>query len=182
MKPGATTRPFTFTTTLPCNGAADTAAIFAPRMPTFRTASKPDAGSITRPPASTTSYCCAKAETPASSIIEILIILPPDCGASAFMIELLLRRLLIRPGAIGDCILSLPALECLRAEYTEVWTPSAVVPLIRFAGRVHSIASTGLDLFGVPGIEPPIGLVDRLGSFDSIVSLYGTNREDFRGS
>src|SRR5258708_1645870 len=96
------------------------------------------------------------------------------------MIKLLLRRLLIRPGAIGDCILSLPALECLRAGYTEVWTPSAVVPLIRFVDRVHSIASTGLDLLGLPGIEPPPGLVERLRSFDSIVSWYGTNREEFR--
>jgi ADP-heptose:LPS heptosyltransferase len=96
------------------------------------------------------------------------------------MIELLLRRLLIRPGAIGDCVLSLPALERLRAEYTEVWTPSAVVPLIRFADRVHSIASTGLDLLGLPGIEPPPGLVERLRSFDSIVSWYGTTRENFR--
>src|SRR6267378_3704628 len=156
MKPGATTRPLTFSTSLPCNGAADTAAIFAPRMPTFRTASKPDAGSITRPPASTTSYCCANAETPASSIIEILIILPPDCRASVFMIKLLLRRLLIRPGAIGDCVLSLPALECLRA------------------------ASTGIDLLVLPGIEPPFLLVERLKSFDSIVSWYGANRKEFR--
>src|SRR5258708_27943934 len=96
------------------------------------------------------------------------------------MIKLLLRRLLIRPGAIGDCVLSLPALECLRAEYTEVWTPSAVVPLIRFADSVRSIASTGLDLLGLPGVEPPLGLVERLRSFDSIVSWYGANRDEFR--
>ena len=32
-----------------------------------------------------------------------------------------MRRLLIRPGAIGDLIVSLPALECLKAEYLEVW-------------------------------------------------------------
>ena len=96
------------------------------------------------------------------------------------MIELLLRRLLIRPGAIGDCLLSLPALEHLRAEYTEVWTPSAVVPLIRFADRVQSIASSGLDLLGLSGVEAPPGLVERLRSFDSIVSWYGANRDEFR--
>ncbi|MDP8980211.1 MAG: hypothetical protein M3O35_06435 [Acidobacteriota bacterium] len=96
------------------------------------------------------------------------------------MIELLLRRLLIRPGGIGDCILSLPALEYLRAGYTEVWTPSAVVPLIRFADRVRSLASTGLDLLGLPGVEPPPELMDRLQSFHSIVSWYGANREEFR--
>ena len=57
-----------------------------------------------------------------------------------------MRRLLIRPGAIGDCIVSLPALEYLRADYTEVWAASANLPLIRFADRARSIASTGLDL------------------------------------
>jgi ADP-heptose:LPS heptosyltransferase len=91
-----------------------------------------------------------------------------------------LRRLLIRPGAIGDCILSLPALEHLRADYTEVWVRQDVVPLIRFADRVRSIASTGLDLLGLEGIDPPAALIDRLHSFDSIISWYGSNREEFR--
>jgi heptosyltransferase-3 len=91
-----------------------------------------------------------------------------------------LRTLLIRPGAIGDCILSLPALECLRGAYTEVWVPSAVVPLIRFAGRVRSIASTGLDLLGLAGVEPPPPLIENLREFDSIFSWYGSNRPEFR--
>lgn len=90
------------------------------------------------------------------------------------------RLLLIRPGAIGDCILSLPALEFLRAKYTEVWTPAPVVPLIRFADRVRSIASTGLDLLGLPGVTAPDSLLARLREFDSIVSWYGSNRPDFR--
>jgi heptosyltransferase-3 len=90
------------------------------------------------------------------------------------------RRLLIRPGAIGDCILSLPALECLRAPFTEVWVPSPAVPLIRFADAVASIASTGLDLLGVDGVEPPRPLLARLRGFDSIVSWYGSNRLEFR--
>ena len=89
-----------------------------------------------------------------------------------------MRRLLIRPGAIGDCIVSLPALECLRADYTEVWVSSQNVPLIRFADRVDSIGSTGLDLVGV--IEAPPALLQRLRSFDSIVSWYGSNRPEFR--
>jgi len=87
---------------------------------------------------------------------------------------------LIRPGAIGDCILSLPALKCLRTDYTEVWVPSAIVPLIRFADCVRSIAATGLDLLGLPGIDPAPSLIERLRSFDSIVSWYGANREEFR--
>jgi heptosyltransferase-3 len=88
------------------------------------------------------------------------------------------RRLLIRPGAIGDFVVSLPALECLRTQYLEVWVPSAIVPLVRFADRVRSIASTGLDLLGIA--EPPARLIDELRDFDSIVSWYGTNRPEFR--
>ena len=93
-----------------------------------------------------------------------------------------MRRLLIRPGGIGDCILSLPALECLRADFTEVWAPSPVLPLIRFADSVRSIASTRIDLLGLPGIDPPRALLERLESFDSIVSWYGANREEFRAA
>ncbi|HYL35733.1 MAG TPA: glycosyltransferase family 9 protein [Bryobacteraceae bacterium] len=88
-----------------------------------------------------------------------------------------MRRLLIRPGGIGDCVLSLPALELLKTDYTEVWVRGDVVPLVRFADQVCSIASTGLDLLGLPEVDPPPGLVDRLRSFDSIVSWYGSNRE-----
>ena len=90
-----------------------------------------------------------------------------------------MRRLLIRPGGIGDCVLSLPALEFLKTDYTEVWVRGDVVPLVRFADRVCSIASTALDLLGLPEIDPPPGLLDRLRSFDSIVSWYGSNREPF---
>jgi ADP-heptose:LPS heptosyltransferase len=89
------------------------------------------------------------------------------------------RRLIIRPGGIGDCILSLPAIEFLRSEYTEVWVPSAIVPLIRFADA-RAIASTGIDLLGLPGVDPPADLIAKLRSFDSIVSWYGANRAEFR--
>lgn len=91
-----------------------------------------------------------------------------------------MRRLLIRPGAIGDCILSLPALEYLAADYTEVWVPGAVAPIIRFADRVRSLSSTGLDLLGVPDVEPPQHAIAALAQFDSIISWYGTNRSEFR--
>jgi len=57
-----------------------------------------------------------------------------------------LKRLLIRPGAIGDFIVSLPAMECLRCDYLEVWAAASNVPLARFAHHARSIASTGLDL------------------------------------
>lgn len=89
-----------------------------------------------------------------------------------------MRRLAIRPGAIGDFIVSLPALECLQADYYEVWTASANVPLVRFADRARSIASTGLDLLAVS--DPSPNLIGELRGFDSIVSWYGANRPEFR--
>jgi heptosyltransferase-3 len=87
-----------------------------------------------------------------------------------------MRRLLIRPGAIGDFIVSLPTLECLKPD--EIWTTSRNIPLVRFAERVRSIASTGLDLLGVT--DPPQRLLDDLRTFDSILSWYGANRPEFR--
>jgi hypothetical protein len=90
-----------------------------------------------------------------------------------------LRRLIIRPGGIGDCILSLPAIDHLRTDETEVWVPSAVAPLIQ-GMEARAIASTGIDLLGIPGVEPPAGLIARLRSFHSIISWYGANRPEFR--
>jgi heptosyltransferase-3 len=87
-------------------------------------------------------------------------------------------RLIIRPGAIGDFIVSLPALECLRTDYLEVWTATPNVPLARFADSARPISSSGLDWVGVT--DPPARLLETLRSFDSIVSWYGTNRPDFR--
>jgi ADP-heptose:LPS heptosyltransferase len=92
-----------------------------------------------------------------------------------------MRRLLIRPGAIGDCIVSLPALEALSSHYTEIWVAEQNVPLIRFASRVRAISSTGLDLLEIPD-RAPAQLVDLLSSFDSIVSWYGSNRQEFRSA
>lgn len=71
-------------------------------------------------------------------------------------------------------------MEFLKADYTEVWVPSAVVPLIRFADRVRSIAGTGLDLLGLPEVDPPRGLIETLHGFDSIVSWYGANRAELK--
>jgi heptosyltransferase-3 len=91
--------------------------------------------------------------------------------------RLLIRRLLIRPGAIGDFIVSLPALESLRAEYTEVWCAGQNVPLARFADSAQSIVASGLDRLG---LLPAEEVVERLRSFDSVISWYGTGRQEFR--
>ncbi|MBV9611321.1 MAG: glycosyltransferase family 9 protein [Acidobacteriaceae bacterium] len=90
------------------------------------------------------------------------------------------RRLLIRPGAVGDCILCMPVLEHLSSDYTEVWVPSTVVPLIRFASAVVPLSATGLDLVGVGDLPIPIALQEKLRSFDSIISWYGESRPEFR--
>ena len=87
-----------------------------------------------------------------------------------------MRRLLIRPGAIGDVILSLPALEAARGDDTEVREPRPILTLISFSESTRAIADTGLDLVGVrentrlPALE----------AFDSIYSWYGANRPEFR--
>jgi ADP-heptose:LPS heptosyltransferase len=86
------------------------------------------------------------------------------------------RRLLIRPGAIGDFILALPTLEAARADYTEVWAPRPVLPLVRFADATRAIIDTGIELVGVVD-ETRLA---ELESFDSIYSWYGTNRPEFR--
>ena len=92
-----------------------------------------------------------------------------------------MRRLVIRPGAIGDCILAMPAIRHVSCEYTELWIPSAVVPLCReLADVVRPLASTGIDLVGIGDLEMPAALSQKLRSFDSIVSWYGTNRPEFR--
>lgn len=88
-----------------------------------------------------------------------------------------MRRLLIRPGAVGDFIVSLPALESLRGDYTEVWCAEQNVPLARFADRAQSIISAGLDRVG---LLPADDVMERLRSFDSIISWYGTTRPEFR--
>jgi heptosyltransferase III len=80
---------------------------------------------------------------------------------------------------MGDFIVSIPAMECLRAAYLEVWTAPPNVPLAaRFAQHARSIASTGLDLLELTGPSAP--LLETLRGFDSIVSWYGSNRPEFR--
>lgn len=91
-----------------------------------------------------------------------------------------MRRLLVRPGAIGDCIAALPAIERLRADYTEVWISRPAVPLIDCADLVRALPDTGIDLMGVGDLPLDKALQSRLESFDEIVSWYGANRPEFR--
>ena len=74
-----------------------------------------------------------------------------------------MRTLLIRPGAIGDCIRHFPEMEAMRGDDTEVWIPRTLVPLVLFADRVRAIADTGLDLVGLPGMPLPAAQLARRG-------------------
>jgi heptosyltransferase III len=89
-----------------------------------------------------------------------------------------MRRLVIRPGGIGDVIVSLPALELLTGPSDQIWVPGRMTSLIRFGPRARSIATTGLDLLAIT--DPSPQLLTELRAFDSIVSWYGANRPDFR--
>ncbi len=73
-------------------------------------------------------------------------------------------------------------MEHLKADYTEVWISSPVVPLVRFADRVCALSQTGIDLVGIGDIPVLPHLAERLRSFDCIVSWYGANRSEFRSA
>lgn len=88
-----------------------------------------------------------------------------------------MRRLIVRPGGIGDFIVALPAMKFLQTRDSEVWCASCNVPLAGFSSRARSIQSAGLDRLGV---LPADDVLERLAQFDSIFSWYGANRPDFR--
>jgi hypothetical protein len=88
------------------------------------------------------------------------------------------RTLLIRPGAIGDCIRHFPEMEALCGGYTEVWVPRPVAPLVLFGDHVRALADTGIDLAGLPGMPLPAAWE----TFDRIHSWYGTGRAEFRAA
>lgn len=73
-------------------------------------------------------------------------------------------------------------MESLRTDYTEVWVAGQNVPLIRFADRVRSLGSTGIDLIGLEGVAPPAHAFELLRGFDSIISWYGYRRPEFRAA
>ncbi len=92
-----------------------------------------------------------------------------------------MKRLLIRPGALGDTVVWLPAAEqWLSGGGGEIWCAGANADVVRHLGTVRAIEGSGLELLELPGAEVPGALIDRLRSFDEIVSWYGTARAEFR--
>ncbi len=68
-------------------------------------------------------------------------------------------------------------MEALRTDYTEVWLPRPLLPLVQFADRARALADTGIDLVGIVDSAPAI---EAFTGFDEIVSWYGAARDDFR--
>lgn len=84
-----------------------------------------------------------------------------------------MRRLVIRPGAIGDAVVSLPAVEHLRP--AGIWCPARNAAVFAHVAPVRSLVAEGLDALA---LAPRT--LERLGEFDEIVSWYGAASEDFR--
>ncbi len=91
-----------------------------------------------------------------------------------------MKRLLIRPGALGDTVVWLPAAEQWLSGGGEIWCAGANADVVGHLGTVRAIEGSGLDLLELPGAEVPRALVDRPESFEEIVSWYGTARPEFR--
>ena len=87
------------------------------------------------------------------------------------------RILLIRAGALGDCLLMLPALSALRANF-----PQARIDVMGYPERwewvlgrgivdaVHTIERPGMHLLFCSGVEAPEPLKSFLGSYDVVLS------------
>jgi ADP-heptose:LPS heptosyltransferase len=87
-----------------------------------------------------------------------------------------IRRLIIRPGAIGDAVVSLPAVAHLcRGVEPTIWCPTQNAPIFQHLAPVQSIAATGFDL-----LEWPAPLIQRLRGFHDIVSWSGANNPAIR--
>ncbi len=93
--------------------------------------------------------------------------------ASGAPVPSVLRTLVIRPGAIGDAIVSLPAVELLAP--AEIWCPEQNVPLFEHLAPARSLYAQGLDQFVLPEAT-----LEKLRRFDRIISWYGGQREEFR--
>lgn len=91
-----------------------------------------------------------------------------------------MRRLFIRPGAIGDCLCWLPTLAAIGPGDSEVWAPGSVLSLFELAPRRRNLASTGFSLLGVPGARIPDTLVENLRGFDEILSWSGWNQPELK--
>lgn len=62
----------------------------------------------------------------------------------------------------------------------EIWCAGANRDLVAHLAPSRAIEGSGLDLLELPGAAVPNALIERLKSFDEIVSWYGAARPEFR--
>ncbi len=89
--------------------------------------------------------------------------------------DVLKRLLLIRAGAVGDCLLLLPVLQSLRHHYPEAHIalmgyPSRLRLLQAYADTVISVETDGMETFFVPDACLPSALSYYFAQFDLILS------------
>jgi heptosyltransferase III len=87
-----------------------------------------------------------------------------------------MRRLLIRPHAIGDCLVTFPAMEALALPGTDVWISTPVVPLVGFA-RARCSTAAGMELLSHPCMWSLAGFPEALSPYDEIISWFGEYSE-----
>lgn len=92
------------------------------------------------------------------------------------------RRLMIRPGAIGDCLCWLPVLAAIGATHAEVWAPGPVLPLLELAPCRRNLAASGFSLLGISGMEVPQETISALRGFDEILSWSGWNQPELKAA
>jgi ADP-heptose:LPS heptosyltransferase len=85
-----------------------------------------------------------------------------------------LKILILRGGALGDLLLTLPVLDAIRSNFpqsfVEVWGIRPQVDLLQSVDRVNRLDAVGLTPLFVPGSMPPV-LRKRLSEFDLAISF-----------
>ncbi len=82
------------------------------------------------------------------------------------------KRLLIRPGGIGDCIVTFPAIRSLLQPETELWISAPCVSLARPFCPTQSLAEVGFPLLGYVSGGIVDRLKERLAEFSQVIAWY----------
>ena len=92
-----------------------------------------------------------------------------------------MRLLSIIPGAIGDFVLTLPAVAWLRSrlrpDWLELWVSRVNLPLARSLG--YADAALALQDTGIESYPPAQGCLRRMQTFDRILSWWGSGNPEF---
>jgi ADP-heptose:LPS heptosyltransferase len=96
------------------------------------------------------------------------------------------RILIIHQGALGDFILSLPAIRAFRHHYPgasiEIWGYPEILHLVKrsvYADTIYSIDRVRIAPLFTPDIPVPAGVIERLSSFDLMCVFGGEKQTTF---